>query len=622
MGRFQFAADEDDEKDDDDDDLHAGRRHEWNFVSLPGEEGALVERHNNNNNQYKNDTSSFLQDNGVNQGVDATPERTVFVVYHHPPSAQQQQQDPHELFAARGNHALYHPQDEYQYYYYYDSNTKPKYIWPLWLKITYTAFVCQLIWFAYHNGPPAPPPPLAWHNNNNNNANSVDATTTPTWDEYLVQHTNALFTAGTALFVSLPYHIVSWWSIHVHADLSTWYEEWNKPRPCKLEWNHHQAGGGGSSSSKDQSTEADLEARLNKCFVAQAQPLARQKLIQALLAWRWQDAQNARQLYPPLTLLASSMTPGLVAESWASCLVQQVLYPTCGSSSTLQQQPPLATLPMRSHMDALALRNKLITVLNPWQGQGGVVVLSNVDRLDETTLTWLLETLTTGSRNEHDPMDDADQQWIQSLTPRVIFLLTSDEIGRPSLIRHMREGSISGGGGSTSSLMLDLRHEWQDLGMQSSAAILPMFALAQESVQLYAQLRLEEIIQNRSVQYLFESHVETLVPKSATANLLFVHFAAVQALTGSEIVEYVAWSADIDGQEVYIMTFSSAGVQPAEEKLQWLVGRLGVCVDVESQKANELLLLNYDDMTLRMVLKRCSAASASSCVDVCSFPIL
>ena len=177
-------------------------------------------------------------------------------------------------------------------------------------------------------------------------------------------------------------------------------------------------------------------------------------------------------------------------------------------------------------MDHSSLRSKLIRTLNPWQGHGGVVVLANVHELNEESLRWLLDVLT--SFNED--VDDNERQWFHSLARGVVFVLTSDEIGRPSLIRHTREGAA----GSSASLMLDLRHDWQGHGLQSagassSIAILPHFALDREWVQQYAHFRLNEILENWHVQHQHDDQFETLVPTSQ-GTVLIVADAAFSVL--------------------------------------------------------------------------------------------
>ena len=82
------------------------------------------------------------------------------------------------------------------------------------------------------------------------------------------------------------------------------------------------------------------------------------------------------------------------------------------------------------------------------------------------------------------------------------------------------------------------------------------------------------------------------------------------------------WSADVDGEEKYIMRFSSSGVQPVEEKLQWLVGRVGLCFNEDVHSGDVLLLLGYNEENSRLVLNRCHSTRVSSCVNLCSFPII
>ena len=151
------------------------------------------------------------------------------------------------------------------------------------------------------------------------------------------------------------------------------------------------------------------------------------------------------------------------------CVATKLLFPTCTSTRSI------ATLSMQSSLITPLLRSKLIQALTAWQGHGGVMILSSVDQLAPDALQWLLGTLT-------GVMDNHDEPWLASLASRVMFLLTSDEIGRPSLIHHRRTGESF----STASLLLDLRHEWQRHGAQrdqastATTAVLPFFAIESE----------------------------------------------------------------------------------------------------------------------------------------------
>lgn len=575
MGRFQYHEDDEEEEEEDTDENDNGapsnpHHRDWHFIASPGEEGALVA-------SYAHDSQNPLPEHSgriFHDEQDCPPDqrRTIFVVY---------QNGSGELYDCDGRHG------------HDDIRDHRSMCCPLWLKITVLAFLCNLVWYGWQEGPPAPPMLSVGQED----TDSSSAETLVTWNDYLHNHTRDFLTSGMALFINLPYHVISWWSVHVHSDFYGMYERWNKPRPCSLEWN--------GSQSHD-----EIEERLSACFTAQSQRLAVQKLTEALQAWSW-DIRVRRPR--PLVLLASSMTPGLEPDGLGECLIRRILYPSC----TRNRNSLSERLDMRRMMDIPRLRNKLIETLTPWQGQGGLVILTSVDNLPHDTLEWLLQTL-TGDIHD-DNVDEADRFWMQSLAQRAIFLLTSDEIGRSSLIRHTRESEKR-----IASLMLDLRHDWQMHGAEwkSGAAVLPFFAITQEQVQLFASLRLREILHNWKVLFVDGLEIgETLIPTSLGMNI-FVEQKVIEVVTGPDVVEYVAWSADFGGQEVYIMTFSSAGVQPAEEKLQWLVGRVGMCVGDGMNSQSILLVLKYEDETSRLLLQRCHSPVVTSCTGVCSFPLV
>jgi len=613
MGRFQYKDDDDDDNSGDheskDENHHPttdSHHREWNFVASPGEDGSLVVRqYSDNDGYFLNEESS---DSIHEQTSDVPNRRTVFVVYQqHPPPSQQQQQGNNgtELFDPCYNN--YYDRQGY-------GSSEGRTCCPLWIKITLVAFLCNLIWYGWQEGPPAPPHFSLFSIKQEDHGNNDSPIDMMTWNEYLGNHVSDLVTSGTALFVNLPYHVISWWSVHVHSDLYEIYEQWNKPRPCVLEWDrgHRQQQQQQQQQQQRQHDDDEMDQRLSLCFATQSQKLAVQKLKEGLQAWRWDMRLSPR----PLVLLSSSMTAGLDPEGLGECLIRQVLFPSCTTTTKI---PPIQKLEMHRAMDSMALRSKLIQALTPWQGHGGLVILSSVDKLSDDTLEWMLWTLT--AHGVDDIADDTDRIWIQSLAQRVIFLVTSEEIGRPSLIRHTRED------GPIASLMLDLRHEWQVHGAnwKSGAAILPFLAIGPEQVQSFARVRLRGILDGWTVHFVDNLDVigETLVPPTEATKIIFMEDTVVEALTAPDVVEYVAWSADFDGQERYIMTFSSAGVQPVKEKVHWLAGRIGVCFEDDWANAKDMLLiLKYDHKTSRMVLKRCSSTAVSSCIDVCSFPVI
>jgi hypothetical protein len=184
-------------------------------------------------------------------------------------------------------------------------------------------------------------------------------------------------------------------------------------------------------------------------------------------------------------------------------------------------------------MDISVLRGKLISTLTPWRGEGGIVVLSSVEQLSPVALEWLLGTLT-------GVPDEVDQAWTATLATRTIFFLASDEIGRSSLIRHKREGASSV---PTSTLLLDLRHDWREFGArwEQGATILPFFAIDREQVKLYALLQLRTLLSEWTTLQLIDNHnkVEKLSPPSGVDIVLLLDPNVLDALTGSGNVEYV-----------------------------------------------------------------------------------
>jgi len=83
-----------------------------------------------------------------------------------------------------------------------------------------------------------------------------------------------------------------------------------------------------------------------------------------------------------------------------------------------------------------------------------------------------------------------------------------------------------------------------------------------------------------------------------------------------------AWSTDYDGEEVFIMTFSSAGVQPIEEKLQWLAGRLQLCMEESLPSEKSVLLVSQQDRAgPQLLLSRCTSTRKTSCEEICSLSV-
>eukprot|EP00977_Amphora_coffeiformis_P011999 scaffold2954_cov171-Amphora_coffeaeformis.AAC.1 len=326
MGRFQYK--DDDDKDDDaqdehDHDVAAARsrpthHRDWNFVALPGEDEALVARQSAHAD-YPLEEDQELSHHMHEPTTYPPNPRTVFVVYHqHPPPSQQQ--------GTNGSELLYDPYNNNHFDRQGDNHSDRRACCPLWLKITILAVLCNLIWYGWQEGPPAPPLSFSVGDDVEDGSNS--SAELVTWEEYLQNHASDFITSGTALFVNLPYHVISWWSLHVHSDLYGIYEQWNKPRPCVLEWN------GGNQQQQDNK----IDERLSLCFAAQSQKLAVQKLVEGLQAWSWDLRLRPR----PLVLLSSSMTPGLDPDGLGECLIRQLLYPSCAISP-----PPIQRLEMR-----------------------------------------------------------------------------------------------------------------------------------------------------------------------------------------------------------------------------------------------------------------------------------
>ena len=459
MGRFRYCAEE--ERVDDETSPRA-----WQFVVAPGEEGSLVKReapHASGNQQPAVYTIPSGRD-GAGSGLqEGNPCGKVALGDYDRPSSGCS--------------------------------------FPLWLRLSLLVFLTHLSWFIWTSGPPAPPPLL-----------SGEETDAPSWNDYLYFHGQALLTSGTALFVDLPYHILSWWSLHVHADLIGLYQDWTQPRPCVIELNHQIP-----------------DAVWQTSFVAQAQPLAWSKATQAVSSWLWDMYVNREKSSQPFVWLVSSMTPGLVPEEMAKHVTDQWLFASCA------HQRPYAQVALRRSMDPAAVRGHLIAALAPWRGQGGVVVLTGVEQLEAATLEWLLATLTGA-------MDEVDQGWTSTLTTRTLFVLTSDHIGRSSLIRHTREsGGRESSSSSTASLMLDLRHEWQAHGAkwEKGATILPFLAIDRDQVRLYAEIKIKSMLDGWQVQFMGDTaETEILVPPSS-GRVVFVDSEIVEALTSPGIVEYI-----------------------------------------------------------------------------------
>ena len=478
MGRFHYKEEDDDY----DDDVimqnvdTAQCQRDWRFVASPGEEGAMVERIDGSQETHVD------EQNQMGNGINPHQHQTIYVIYP-------------ENSSRDGNNSLYQPHSHERF------NDKPALRCPLWLQITFVAFVSQIIWYAWQYGPPAPPAPLLQGMNK-------DHDDIVTWNEYLTSHTSALVKAGTALFLNLPYHIISWWSVNFHADLYDLYNDWSKPRPCVLEWNGK--------------ADDEMMQHFDKCFAAQSQPLAFEKLLEALQSWAWQIRVKQPR---PLVVLASSMTPGLDPEGLGEVLVHNVLYPSCPHT-------PVTRISLSNNMDPLKLQEKLIQALSP-QRTGGLVFFSSVEQLNDETLAWLLNTLTAAFNNIEDEVHD----WFRPLAQETIFFLTSSEIGRSSMIRYLREGR-----GSVASLLLDLRQEWQDLGVHGEGqqvAMLPFFAIEKDDVELYARFRLESMDFGRAFHFLQDSHAETLAIPASWENTVFLDPTIIEVLTGPDIVEYV-----------------------------------------------------------------------------------
>ena len=92
------------------------------------------------------------------------------------------------------------------------------------------------------------------------------------------------------------------------------------------------------------------------------------------------------------------------------------------------------------------------------------------------------------------------------------------------------------------SLLLDLRQEWQDLGVHGEGqqvAMLPFFAIEKDDVELYARFRLESMDFGRAFHFLQDSHAETLAIPASWENTVFLDPTIIEVLTGPAIVEYV-----------------------------------------------------------------------------------
>jgi hypothetical protein len=566
MGRFQY--DPHAEAQEDDDDVHAGPyedalRRRWQFVALPGEDGALVRQ---------GEEHSSLEEGEVDPR-EYPNQRTVFVVYQQPAgdSSGDDEDD--------GRRMAEYPYDDD------DFRKTTSQCCPLWLRITLIALACQMMWYVIHNGPPAPPAG-SLHNDDDDDV---------TWTAYLETHVSSLYQSVTALFVALPYHILSWWSVHAHSDMVEFYDEWTKPSPCRLEWKDH-----------DWSTEDPLPSLLSDCFIGQSQPLALRKIVQALHAWKWDIDAGRRS---PLVLVVSSMTPGLPVQELGQCLVERLLFPTC-------PKPPLALLSL--HHNVAVLRDRLVQALTPWQGQGGLVLLPSVVA-HHAGLEWLLQTL-TGS------VDPVEHGWVSSLAQRTIFLMESPEIGRAPLVRHLRRGGSPAT--DSPSLFLDLRHEWEssgmDAGVSTVAVAVPLFAMGRPDLHNYVYWWLgNELHWKIHVTDDFTNDLSVVRPSKGSKSAV-VSTRVAEALTSPDVVEYVQWSSSAgDGQQSTVLTFSSAGVLPVENKLRGLARLLLTQERLNKEKItdNGFWLLDYESGSGRMVLKLCESLRISSCSSVSSFSI-
>jgi hypothetical protein len=574
MGRFQYNQHDEAQEDDDDvaDDLAAQDevlRRRWQFVALPGEDGALVRR-------AREDEQSFHEEEVVDQR-EYRKERTVFVVYHQ--GSQAGGSPGNEDDDGRMEEYPYEDEDDDDF----RVRTMASRFCPLWLRITLIALACQIMWYVLHNGPPAPP------------AGSLHDDATLTWADYLETHVSSLRQSATALFVALPYHILSWWSIHARSDMVNFYDEWTRPSPCQLEW-----------KDLDLSTEGEdsFQTLLSDCFVFKSQPLALQKVAQALHAWKW-DLEASRSR--PLVLVVSSMTPGLPVQELGRCLVEKLLFPTCPT-------PPLASLSF--HHDSAVMRDRLVQALTPWQGQGGLVLLPSVVA-PHPSLEWLLQSL-TGS------VDPTELGWVSLLAQRTIFLIESPEIGRASLVRHLRRGGSPAA--DSPSLFLDLRHEWENSGVDAAgnAVAVPLFAMDRPDLNKYVYWWLgNELNWNIAITDDFNKGLSMVSPRKARTSAL-VSTRVAEALTSPDVVEYVQWSSsDANGQQSTVLTFSTAGVLSVENKLQGLTRKFLAHERLNKEKTTDktLWLLDYESDSGRMMLKLCESMRVSSCSSVTSFSI-
>ena len=256
MGRFRYDDNEEDEYDiDKNNDNDFG----WEFVADPGEEGAMVPVLAENN-KNRDEREIFEDQHHGDDAVDPT------TVSPHPPHPQQptfyvvmQQQQP--------------DQDHGGYFEYIPAGSRRRQrsilYCPTWFIMCLVAVISHIVWHTIHNGPPAPPPPpppavaalllqqqqqqpLSFDSNGDDDSldssssttstargrtnsaaarrhsSSSSSSSTPTWPEYLENHSTMFFHSTQALFWEMPKHVVAWWFRYMQDEVRQRIQDWNQ----------------------------------------------------------------------------------------------------------------------------------------------------------------------------------------------------------------------------------------------------------------------------------------------------------------------------------------------------------------------------------------------------------
>jgi hypothetical protein len=729
MGRFRYDDNEEDEYDIDKNNDNSND-FGWEFVADPGEEGAMVPVLENNKNR----------DEQHNDDDDDDPATTVS-----PPTPHQKHQQQQPTFYV----VMQQPdQDHGGYFEYIPAGSRRRsrsiYCCPTWFMMCLVAVISHIVWHTIHNGPPAPPPaalllqqqqqqqqqqPLSFDSNGDDSLAASSSTTTargrtnsaaaagrhsssslstPSWPEYLENHSTMFFHSTQALFWELPKHVVAWWFRYMQDEVRQRIQDWNQvpvqycsvsvksPSTPFVEQGHEnimahflQQQPTGSSTkivdlvvTEDDDTNDSTSSSSSSAysssglFFAKGQPLATRALADALHAWRPKTAtmataaasitasslsasssssSSSSSYYPPLLLFASAMTPGLAMRDLATTL-SHFLIPTSEcehknhhvNKQRLVLLRPLLHLEASSDWDQDMLARQILDHVQEWSksgsGGGGIVVLQQVHQLAPSVLAWLVRELSTPPTPSHagsfsssssssyssPSYSSPSSSQLYMRCQNVIFLFTSDTIGKASIVRSIRHAATTSaaalagddandndGNGrprrpmdlaqdiSRLSLTLDIQHEIQvHFGVASVAtymhATLPFLP--------YTQLDLAEIVTLGMQQFWQEScrpcHYQKQDQQQQRWSRLVTTRAAALVLVHERNVEYIVWktvlnhgsksqkgskTATVGGggleassarppSPVVLLTFSSTGADPVQRYLVSLQVHLERCL--------------------------------------------